>query len=355
MLADWDQIELRKRLFAALHLSQMGVPELTRRLVVKHDSDWHCHDKDPRWSTFFDNKNWDPMQKANAVFMEVTRWMDKVPPFIENQAVWHFHPLEFLEMLSSKSGCACNRDITLEELGAIAPNADKATLEQYLPAFNEGFREFGMTTCRQKAHFLAQCCHESMGLRRTTEIGGRNKPYAPWYGRGLIQLTFQEKYERYGEFIRHDFVSVDKEKEKVAVFPHCVTSAFWYYMIYENIKLDKYAKRDDFNFITAKINGGFNGYIDRLKYFKAAVDVLKANHLSILEKDGIFPFEDSEIYNNRFYAYSWGRHHDPLSKEEGSCKDKTEALKAYRRALTLYRRKNDDKTIAVINSRIAKL
>lgn len=354
-MADWNKTDLRKQLFAALHMLPMGISELTRRLVVKHDSEWHSHDKDPRWSVLFDDKNLNPMKKVNAGFLKATRWMDKVPPFKDRQSVWHFHPLEFLEMISSKSGCACNRDITLEELCLIAPDAEKATLEQYLPAFNEGFRQYGMITCRQKAHFLAQCCHESMGLRRTTEIGGSKKSYAPWYGRGLIQLTFQDKYERYGEFINHDFVSEDKEKEKVAVFPHCVTSAFWYYMFYENMNLNKYAQRDDFNFVTAKINGGFNGYTDRLKYFNVATDVLKANHLSTLEKNDVFSFEDSEIYNNRVYAYSWGRYHDPLSKEEGTHKDQNEALRAYRRALRLYQRKNDDNTVAAINGRIARL
>ncbi len=57
---------------------------------------------------------------------------------------------------------------------------------------------------------------------------------------------------------------------------------------------------------TALINGGFNGYTDRLKYFKTAVSVLKAEHLSSKMTDGVFLFEDSEIYNYRVYAYSWG-------------------------------------------------
>lgn len=331
----------------------MGVPELTRRLVVKHDSDWHCHDKDPRWSTFFDKKNWDPIQKANAVFMEATRWMDKVPPFTENQSVWHFHPLEFLEMLNSKSGCACNRDITLEELGAIAPNANKATLEQYLPAFNEGFREFGMTTCRQKAHFLAQCCHESMGLRRTTEIGGRNKPYAPWYGRGLIQLTWQDVYKKYGEYIGEDFESGEVARNKIAQYPHCVKSAFWFYCVNKNVI--KFAKNDDFNMVTALINGGFNGYNDRVECFDIAVATLKTAHLNVLKKETGFLFEDSEIYNYRGYAYSWGRYHDPLRRENGTDKNKMKAITAYQRSITLYQRRGESGKVIDIKEKIDHL
>lgn len=104
------------------------------------------------------------------------------------------------------------------------------------------------------------------------------------------------------------------------------------------------------------INGGFNGYTDRLKYFKTAVSVLKAEHLSSKMTDGVFLFEDSEIYNYRVYAYSWGRYHDPLQvRVVGTGKYKTEALRAYQRALTLYQSKNDTRKVDAINEKIDAL
>jgi hypothetical protein len=102
-MADWDKADLRKRLFAALHMTQMGIGELTRRLVVKHDSDWHSSAEDPRWSVFFkDRYIINQMKQINGGFLETTRWMDKVPPFTEHKSVWHFHPLEFLEILRER-------------------------------------------------------------------------------------------------------------------------------------------------------------------------------------------------------------------------------------------------------------
>ncbi|MDY1035709.1 hypothetical protein SOM82_01925 [Lelliottia sp. CFBP8978] len=223
---DKSQDEL---LFGALHTNQMNIPEYARRLIVKHDSDWHSTREDTRWSSVFKARDESPVVRS----------------------VWHFHPLEFLEAINPKGNCACGRDITLDELCDIAPKADKDILAQYLPAFNDGFREFGIISCREKAHFLAQCCHESGGLTLTKEIGGTRASYAPWYGRGLIQLTWQEVYTKYGAYVGENFESDDASRNKIAQYPHCVRSAFWFYCVNKNVS--KHAKNDDFNMVTALI------------------------------------------------------------------------------------------------------
>lgn len=120
---DKSQDEL---LFGALHTNQMNIPEYARRLIVKHDSDWHSTREDTRWSSVFKARDESPVvQLANGGFLDATRWMDKVPPFASQRSVWHFHPLEFLEAINPKGNCACGRDITLDELCDIAPKADK--------------------------------------------------------------------------------------------------------------------------------------------------------------------------------------------------------------------------------------
>lgn len=95
---DKSQDEL---LFGALHTNQMNIPEYARRLIVKHDSDWHSTRDDTRWSSVFKNRHESPVVKmANGGFLDATRWMDKVPPFASQRSVWHFHPLEFLYVMS---------------------------------------------------------------------------------------------------------------------------------------------------------------------------------------------------------------------------------------------------------------
>ncbi|NTZ40864.1 N-acetylmuramidase family protein [Enterobacter sp. JMULE2] len=89
-------------LFGALHTNQMNIPEYARRLIVKHDSDWHSTRDDTRWSSVFKVRDESPVVKmANGGFLDATRWMDKVPPFASQRSVWHFHPLEFPEILRS--------------------------------------------------------------------------------------------------------------------------------------------------------------------------------------------------------------------------------------------------------------
>lgn len=88
-------------LFGALHTNQMNIPEYARRLIVKHDSDWHSTRDDTRWSSVFKIRDESPVVKmANGGFLDATRWMDKVPPFASQRSVWHFHPLEFLYVMS---------------------------------------------------------------------------------------------------------------------------------------------------------------------------------------------------------------------------------------------------------------
>lgn len=93
---------LDQYLFGALHTNQMNIPEYARRLIVKHDSCWHSTRDDARWSSVCKSRDESPVvTMANGGFLDATHWMDKVPPFASQRSVWHFHPLEFPEILRS--------------------------------------------------------------------------------------------------------------------------------------------------------------------------------------------------------------------------------------------------------------
>ncbi|MCA7011896.1 chitinase [Dickeya dadantii] len=352
-LSQYELAAFERRIFEGLHSGENNAPELVRRLIVKHDSEWFGDSKHKHWQSFLNNDSYPKMMPYLKKWRDDMAWMSEVPEFKSGKPVWHFHPVDFLDAIATRNQCACGRDITLDELSVIAPQAGKETLERYIKTFNDGFKKYEINTCREKAHFLAQVCHESGGLIYTKEKGGDRKSYAPWFGRGLIQLTHEDTYSSYGQHVGEDFVSTSSAKERVTEYPHCVLSAFWFYCIYKKVKEN--AQKDDLNMVTARINGGFNGYIDRLQYFEKIVSVLGAKHLNTLEKNGVFSFEESAIYNYRVYAYSWGRYHDPFSNEEGTKKDKFEALKAYRRALSLYENSNNRRVISDIRSRIQRL
>ncbi|MDC9605508.1 glycoside hydrolase family 19 protein [Xenorhabdus griffiniae] len=239
-----------------------------------------------------------------------------------------------LEIQVIKNKCACYRDITLSELQEILPNVPQRRLEYYLNAFNQGFNKFDITTCRGKAHFLAQVFHESGKLRYTKEIGGENESYSPWYGRGLIQLTHQRAYRQYGNYIGEDVTSSNENRDKLLSSPHSVLSAFWFYKV-KNPSVFNSAANDDFNKVTALINGGFNGYDDRLFHLKKAINALKAEHLNQLLSNDEFEFASSSIYNNKINSFAWGLWHDPSTKKQGTAKDSDKALRGYERVQEL--------------------
>lgn len=180
------------------------------------------------------------------------------------------------------------------------------------------------------------------------EDNGEKRAYAPWYGRGVLQLTH---YYNYGDY---DHINAADNPDIILELPYCVSSGFWVYCI--QLNLVEYAKRDDFNYLVAKINGGFNGYIDRLNYFNHIVSILKADHLRQSETHNEFFFKESEIYQYRLYSLLWGKWHDPnLHQYSGTEKNVGKALDGYYRAKELYEHRHDKDKIHEIKERIKKL
>lgn len=258
-------------------------------------------------------------------------WMDK--PEVRSLGfsgpkVWFFYPMAFQSFMTS--GCACNRDITIDEISAMLPKMKKEVLQGYLNDFNDGFSKNNVKKCTEKAHFLAQIFHESGGLTATKEGGGENQAYSPWYGRGLMQLTFKYNYLDYQEYSGVDVTSSGVNRDLLLTSPHNVLSAFWFF--YKNKGLKKDAEQDDINAISAKINGGFNGYDDRVSCFGRVIKNLGGAH----HGDTSLEFENSHIYNNKVYALAWGIWHDRGTKKKGTVKNDEEAIKGYQRALFLW-------------------
>ncbi|PYH40881.1 uncharacterized protein BP01DRAFT_360925 [Aspergillus saccharolyticus JOP 1030-1] len=58
----------------------------------------------------------------------------------------------------------------------------------------------------QIAYILATAEWESK-FSPIEEIGGKNKPYAPYYGRGYVQITHKENYDKYSKLLSLDMVT----------------------------------------------------------------------------------------------------------------------------------------------------
>lgn len=143
----------------------------------------------------------------------------------------------------------------------------------------------------QFAHVLAQVMHESGGLVHDREVWGPTAAQKRYEGRkdlGNTQKGDGSKYRGYGpiqvtgranvtEFYNWcksrdlnppNFVS---QPELIATSPWAGWSVVWYW---STRNLNRYADTNDIEMITRRVNGGLNGYADRLNYYDRAALVL---------------------------------------------------------------------------------
>lgn len=85
----------------ALAVRDPLVKNVVNRLVVKHHSEWCKGRSTGRWEGFY--KDLDSLEvKYCEKWQADLEWMSKVPPFNKDEAVWHFHPVVFLDAIIDK-------------------------------------------------------------------------------------------------------------------------------------------------------------------------------------------------------------------------------------------------------------
>ncbi len=171
--------------------------------------------------------------------------------------------------------------ITDDVLRRIMPNLKEAKRAAYLPFLQSAMNEFQINLPLREAAFIAQLAHESAELRYMEEIAsgaayegrrdlgntqaGDGKRFK---GRGPIQLTGRANYKRYGELLGVDLIN----NPLLAATPEVgfrTASLYW-----QKNDLNTLADKQWFKTITKRINGGFNGLADRIKYYNRAKSVL---------------------------------------------------------------------------------
>lgn len=154
----------------------------------------------------------------------------------------------------------------------------------------DAMRKWGIKTPLQKAHFLAQCAHESGNFIYTKEIWGPSATQQRYEGRkdlgnlqagdgfryagrGYIQLTGRANYTQFRKGVSDDVVGNSTLVEKKYV----AETACWFW---RTRKLNEAAIDDSIGTlktITKRINGGYNGFEDRKQKFCGYWKKLKEN------------------------------------------------------------------------------
>lgn len=170
--------------------------------------------------------------------------------------------------------------ITADELRQIMPFA-RDRIDTYIDPLCEAMEEFEIDSLERQAAFIAQIAHESGGLRYVRELAsgeayegrkdlGNDQPGdgVRYKGRGLIQITGKANYRACGDALGVDLVAEPELLEGPVL---ACRSAAWFWA---SRGLNDLADRGDFKAITKRINGGYNGYQDRLAYYERAQAIL---------------------------------------------------------------------------------
>lgn len=242
--------------------------------------------------------------------------------------------------------CACGVDLTIDQLLAIFPSRTKVQLEKFVPHLNAMFKSYAIDSCLRKSHALAQIGHESGGLHYMAELVSdavANANYGGYKGRGLIQITFEDTYKAYGDYVGVNFLGVNKTK--LESIQYATDSAGWFWCHGKGVDLNTYADKNDLLQISAIINGAFNGLDDRINIFKRAHKALNAPACKTEKNRSALylSFEQSAIYNNAGSTFGWAFWHDPDSTRHGVPKNAAIAKTAYQRFLVLHQAKPSKK------------
>lgn len=179
--------------------------------------------------------------------------------------------------------------VTADQIRAIMPQAGSRAAT-YAGPLSDAMAEFQIDTTRRVQAFLAQVAHESGQLRYTRELAsgaaydtGRlaerlgNTPEADgdgqrYKGRGLIQITGAYNYRRCSWALYNDGqLLLDHPALLEDVIPACRSAAWFWWSNGLNVIADM---SNSFQAITRRINGGLNGYPDRLAFLLRAQRVV---------------------------------------------------------------------------------
>lgn len=170
------------------------------------------------------------------------------------------------------------------------PNSDN--VQSVLISINDYGKQIGIDMPHRLTHFLAQELHESGSFRYDKEIAsgaayegrkdlgnvkkGDGKKFK---GRGPEQMTGRNNYRRFTAWVRKfipDAPDFEQFPEKVNTDPYEGLTAIWFWSVGNSTgkSLNVYADQNNIEMITRRVNGGLNGFADRLEYYDRAAFVL---------------------------------------------------------------------------------
>lgn len=150
----------------------------------------------------------------------------------------------------------------------------------------------GMTSRECVAAIIGECAQETDWFCSLVEYGGRNARYAPYFGRGCIQCTWESNYRACGDWAGrcgYDTSGQDMVNNpgRMAEMPFAWLSAIWYFAAHIP---SHYWEGRNWNAISGLINAGNAGYYTsgyelRARSINAALAVLEQDSWAYMGGD----------------------------------------------------------------------
>lgn len=171
--------------------------------------------------------------------------------------------------------------LTVANLRAIAGKGAKESILTGVVASMSWLAKGDILLPHRLAHFVPQIGHESDRFATTKEyasgkayegrrdLGNTQPGDGPRFkGHGLIQVTGRANHRDFTKWCKAqgiaDVPDFEREPDKAAEFPWALIGAVWFWTTRD---LNRYADDNNIEMITRRINGGLNGYDDRVDLY----------------------------------------------------------------------------------------
>ncbi|CAN0626531.1 putative chitinase [Burkholderia multivorans] len=315
------------------------------RLIVKHESEWANPAKwKPLIAELEKQTGPKPQHEEEQKRIERLAWWDEVKAGVSGfpgPDVHHVNPIAIAANFTSKNlfcnKCGAAITLTAEFLKKIAPGANADFLEEMIRASVDLFAEYGVNSCRQVKHILAQAKHETQQFTKFREslnyasytgerlyrmaptaiddgfsrknmsfsarnekiewiqnnliandvaygehcFGANERPGKDFRGRGLLHLTHYETYKRCAQAIGNP---IDSRPELVEDNPRVIIETglwFWRDRGIGSIADNPAAIGDEgVKKVTRPINPGYKGLFERQRFKREISAIFNQDFLS---------------------------------------------------------------------------
>jgi hydroxyethylthiazole kinase len=198
-------------------LESTEIQNRIKRLICKFPSEWCKNDFDTRYGWLLKVAENGPMpqetyEKLKKHQQALGFWEAANFNGIESKH-WHFPPKEFIsafrkcgwmkaeEMTQCMPRKLLHLDHAVFNVAPVSWAYAFKTIKEWSVPFNLATRRYGIAGNKFRVlHLLSHVIPETAYFRLVVEGGGEDQNYKPYYGRGLIQLTWLANYKIYGDF-----------------------------------------------------------------------------------------------------------------------------------------------------------